>query len=173
LILADTGFFVAIVVLSDRHPLEAPQALPQPPAGVDMRGFVHHVDLTVVDPAASRPFYTAVLGFLGYRIVNEKSDGYDFDLHDDDGNFCSIGIVRARAPGRDRRHDRYSPGLHHLALHAATRAEVDALHALLVEIGARVLDPPADYPQYGAGYYAVFFADPDGLKLELVHQPPI
>ena len=136
-----------------------------------MRGFVHHVDLTVVDPAASRPFYTAVLGFLGYRLVNEKSDGYDFDLRDQDGNFCSIGIVRARAPGRDRLHDRYSPGLHHLALHAATRAEVDALHALLIEIGARVLDPPADYPQYGAGYYAVFFADPDGLKLELVHQP--
>jgi len=37
------------------------------------------------------------------------------------------------------------------------------------EQGATILDPPADYPQYGAGYYAVFFADPDGLKLEVVH----
>ena len=33
------------------------------------------------------------------------------------------------------------------------------------------LDPPAEYPQYALGYYAVFFADPDGLKLEFVHMP--
>jgi hypothetical protein len=32
-----------------------------------------------------------------------------------------------------------------------------------------VLDAPAEYPEYGRGYYAVFFADPDGLKLEAVH----
>jgi glyoxylase I family protein len=34
-----------------------------------------------------------------------------------------------------------------------------------------ILDPPTEYPAYGAGYYAVFFADPDGLKLEFVHYP--
>ena len=68
-------------------------------------------------------------------------------------------------------HDRYSPGLHHVAWHAQSRADVDRLHALLVEIGATVLDAPADYPQYGDGYYAVFFADPDGLKLEFVYTP--
>ena len=33
------------------------------------------------------------------------------------------------------------------------------------------LDPPAEYPLYAPGYYAVFFADPDGLKLEFVHMP--
>ena len=49
--------------------------------------------------------------------------------------------------------------------------DVDALHEVLRRIGAAVLDPPADYPQYGEGYYAVFFADPDGLKLEFVFQP--
>jgi hypothetical protein len=35
----------------------------------------------------------------------------------------------------------------------------------------RVLDAPAEYPQYGSGYYAVFFADPDGIKLEYVFTP--
>ena len=38
-------------------------------------------------------------------------------------------------------------------------------------VGATVLDPPAEYPQYGPGYYAVFFADPDGIKLECVYLP--
>jgi glyoxylase I family protein len=34
-----------------------------------------------------------------------------------------------------------------------------------------VLDPQADYPAYGNGYCAVFFADPDGIKLEFVCLP--
>jgi hypothetical protein len=37
-------------------------------------------------------------------------------------------------------------------------------------MGADVLDPPQEYP-YVPGYYAVFFRDPDGMKLEYVHIP--
>ena len=54
---------------------------------------------------------------------------------------------------------------------AASRSDVDGLHEVLIEIGATILDAPAEYPDYARGYYAVFFADPDGLKLELVHMP--
>ena len=42
---------------------------------------------------------------------------------------------------------------------------------MLRDFGADVLDAPAEYPHYAPGYYAVFFADPDGLKLEFVHMP--
>jgi catechol 2,3-dioxygenase-like lactoylglutathione lyase family enzyme len=132
-----------------------------------MRGAVHHVDLTVKDPAASVGFYDAVLGFMGYRRVASHERGFDWDADGAEG-FCSIGIVRASS---DRPHDRYSAGLHHIAWNAESRADVEALHRLLLEIGAEVLDPPADYPRYGEGYYAVFFADPDGLKLEYVFKP--
>ena len=76
-------------------------------------------------------------------------------------------------PNAGRGHDRYAPGLHHLAWIAESRKDVDELHALLTGIGAAVLDPPTDYPEYGAGYYAVMFADPDGLKLEFVHEPRV
>lgn len=135
-----------------------------------MRGAIHHLDLTVRDPRASRDFYDAVLGFLGYRRVREDARGFDWELRE--GNdFVSIGVMRASEAGRDRVHDRFSPGLHHVAWTAMSRVDVDALHDLLVRIGATVLDPPADYPQYGDGYYAVFFADPDDLKLEFVFQP--
>ncbi|MGH6871563.1 MAG: VOC family protein [Rhizomicrobium sp.] len=134
------------------------------------RGLVHHVDLTVADPERSRPFYETVLGFMGYRLGHADARGYDFDLVAP-GSGYSIGIKRAEGPNAARAHDRYAPGLHHLAWQAESRADVDALHALLVRIGATILDPPADYPAYGAGYYAVFFADPDGLKLEYVFKP--
>ena len=60
-------------------------------------------------------------------------------------------------------------GLHHLTWIADSREDVDGLHKLLVAFGATILDAPADYPNYRPGYYALFFADPDGLKLEFVH----
>lgn len=137
-----------------------------------MRGAVHHLDLTVKGPWASRPFYDAVLGSLGYRLTKEDARGFDWDPSDDQGRFASsIGIAKATGDGISRAHDRYSPGLHHVAWHAESRADVDRLFELLRRIGATVLDRPADYPQYGSGYHAVLSADPDGRKLELVHLP--
>jgi catechol 2,3-dioxygenase-like lactoylglutathione lyase family enzyme len=136
-----------------------------------VRGLINHVDLTVLDPERSRPFYEAVLGFMGYRLAAAHARGFDFDLERPDGGFCSVGVMRAQGRGRRRRHDRCSPGLHHLAWSADSREDVERLYALLLDIGAVVLDPPAVYPQYGTGYFAVFFADPDGLKLEFVHWP--
>jgi hypothetical protein len=59
--------------------------------------------------------------------------------------------MKAEGPGRDRVHDRYAPGLHHLAWQAGSRDDVDRLHALLVETGAAVLDPPAEYPASHGG----------------------
>jgi catechol 2,3-dioxygenase-like lactoylglutathione lyase family enzyme len=136
-----------------------------------MRGLVHHIDLTVSDLERSRAFYDVVLTFLGYTRKADHPTGTDWDWLGDGRTgapFHSIGVVRYGGPGADAPHDRYAPGLHHLAWTARDRADVDALHALLVEAGAMVLDAPADYPRYGPDYYALFFADPDGLKLEFV-----
>ena len=137
-----------------------------------MRGMIHHLDLTVKDPWASCPFYDAVLGFMGYRRVREDVRGFDWELSSLSGELASIGLMKAEGAGRERTHDRYAPGLHHVAWYAQSREDVDRLHELLLKIGATVLDPPADYPAYGEGYYAVFFSDPDGIKLEFVYLPP-
>ena len=48
---------------------------------------------------------------------------------------------------------------------------VDAVAAWLREEGAEIEGGPGER-DYTPGYYAVFFLDPDGLKLEVVHQPP-
>lgn len=135
-----------------------------------MRGAVHHIDLTVRDAHASRAFYESVLGFMGYQLADAHPNGYDFDLRRE-GRFTSLGILSARGDNAERTHDRYSAGLHHLAWTAESRADVDAMYVHLQSIGATILDAPADYPKYGPIYYAVFFADPDGLKLEYVFKP--
>ena len=131
-----------------------------------MRGRVHHVDLSVCDPHASRPFYDLVLGHMGYRCVREAADTIDYGHAG--AAFPGVAIRRTKGPNATRPHDRYAPGLHHLAFEARDRANVDALYAKLVDCGARILDPPSEYPEYDDRYYAVFFMDPDGLKLEFV-----
>jgi catechol 2,3-dioxygenase-like lactoylglutathione lyase family enzyme len=132
------------------------------------RGAFHHIDLSVSDVAAARRVYAPILDFLGYAMVKDRPDGCEWDMKGREPFGASLGIRTATSGGS---HDRYAPGLHHLAWRVESRAAVDAAHALLVEHGIPVLDPPAHYPEYFGDYYAVFFADPDGLKLEIVHAP--
>lgn len=135
------------------------------------RGGIDHLDLTVASPESSEEFYRAVLGYMGFdpvRLAHGATRLRIFQRTEEGRRLFSVALQPAKRSGT---HDRLAAGLHHVAFRAESRADVDGLHQVLVEIGARVLDPPAEYPNYAPGYYAVFFADPDGLKLEFVHMP--
>ena len=122
-----------------------------------------HIDLTTTDLVRSTGFYALVLGALGFSRV-EHPTYVAFS-----NGRMNLGLRQA-APGGPA-NDRSHAGFHHLALRARERSGVDELHRLLLENDITVLDAPAEYPEYGPDYYAVFFSDPDGLKLELVHFP--
>lgn len=127
------------------------------------RGLLNHLDLTVTDLPGSVAFYDQVLPELGYT----RSTQYAGEVPCWAIGEFSIGLHPARS---GRAHDRYSPGLHHLAFHAESREAVDRFHRFLQDRHLPVLDAPAEY-EYTSGYYAVFFTDPDGIKLELVFEP--
>jgi len=129
-------------------------------------GQVHHLDLTVTSLERSTPFYDAVLPRMGYERVADADEGPMWRGHGHE-----LGLQQSDERGRAMPHYRFAPGLHHLALRSPSRAAVDWLHAELVKLGIKVLDAPAQYDRYSPGYYAVFFADPDGLKLEYVYTP--
>jgi len=138
-----------------------------------IRGAPSHLDLTVSDLERSTPFYDRVLTRLGYQPLPEAGAGAPcWGVTDSSGGVFSLALKAAGPNRAGTRHDRYAPGLHHLAFHADDRSEVDAFHRFLEEIGVVILDAPAEY-DYTPGYYAVFFADPDGLKLEVVHEPAL
>lgn len=146
-------------------------------------GPLSHVDLTIGDPDRSIPFYAALLEALGWRRMQvdlaefqgERPRRACWFTRGPDGVSFAIEVRPGRDVNARRPVDRYAPGLHHMAFHAESTQRVDAVHDAVAAAGGEVLDPPADYsghPAYGPGYYAAFFADPDGTKLEVVCFPP-
>jgi catechol 2,3-dioxygenase-like lactoylglutathione lyase family enzyme len=125
---------------------------------------IDHLAIRVSDLALSRRFYDGLLGFMGF--AREWAFGEVVGWNNGE---TMVWITQADAEGRAHPHHEGGIGYHHYAFELAARAEVDSLHAYLVGQAVAIVDPPADYPSYGEGYYAVFFRDPDGLKLEAMH----
>ncbi len=146
--------------------LSADVASPKVPAN-RQAGALHHLDLTVKDLEHSTRFYDAWLPYVGFQRIEDCAEGPLWR-----GERFELGLQAARAETRGHTHNRYAPGLHHLAFDAPSAAAVDRFYGVLQELGVTVLDPPARYDHYLPGYYAAFFADPDGLKLEYVFTPP-
>jgi glyoxylase I family protein len=139
-------------------------------------GAIHHTIVTVSDLARSRSFYAALMPRLGYADFHDLGNfagwspsGGRFSSITAGGGSFWLKQADSRYAGETFSKDRV--GLCEIAFNAESRAQVDALARHIEGFGGRVLDPPREYPQYTEGYYAVYFADPDGIKLELVHIP--
>ena len=142
-----------------------PPTAPQTPTV----GGIHHVFISVKDISRSRPFYAALMPRLGYPGTwDYAGDGSSVGFLGTGGSFW-VKQADARFAADTFSKDRV--GLCEIAFRAETREQVDALARDIEKFGGRILDPPREYPEYVPGYYAVFFADPDGIKLELVHIP--
>ncbi len=132
----------------------------------------HHVDLVVSDLERSLAFYRGLLGWTETsEIVGEQGERVVYIWPANRPEQGSIGLREKRSDAHAVPYDRYAVGIHHLALGAGSRDEVDDRFAWLREHGASIESEPREY-DYLPGYYAVFFYDPDGIKLELVHHPP-
>lgn len=132
-------------------------------------GTINHLTLTVQDITVSeRRFYGPVLEYLGFHKA-EAHAGLSVWIARTTG--VVVNLWQAKPEFTAHRSDRYAPGLHHVAFHADNRDQVDHFDSLLVEIDADILHPPAFYDEYAPGYYAIYCADPDGLKIELTHIP--
>ncbi len=125
---------------------------------------IDHLAIRVSDLARSKRFYGRLLGFMGFEREWEFGEVVGWNNGE-----TMFWITQADAQGRRHKHRTGDVGYHHYAFELETRAQVDAVHAFLVEEEVEIIDPPAAYPSYGEGYYAVFFLDPDGLKLECLH----
>ena len=136
---------------------------PKPDAAAELIG-IDHVYLTVSDLARSRRFYDRVMRALGFK-KGTAAIGGEPHCHYYNRNFqVSIRPAHHRAV----KHDSYAPGLHHLSLRVANRAAVDQVARKLRAMRIKV-EGPRLWPEYSPDYYAVFFNDPDGIRLEVMN----
>jgi catechol 2,3-dioxygenase-like lactoylglutathione lyase family enzyme len=119
---------------------------------------IDHLSVRVSDFAASRAFYGKLFPFLGFEVLDE------FDAAMGWTNGKTRYWIGQSEPGRRKTHHIGDVGFHHYAFELQSRAEVDALEAFVRDELKAVIVDPAD--EYYDDYYAVFFLDPDGLKLE-------
>jgi catechol 2,3-dioxygenase-like lactoylglutathione lyase family enzyme len=126
---------------------------------------IHHLALACSDFARSKAFYTAVLKGLGYTLAME-ADGFAGYVKDG-----LLLVLRGAEPGTAHVHG--GCGLHHLAFAVSSRAAVDEFYrnVLLKLPSVEIEDPPVECPEIMPGFYATFFFDPDGIKLEVTFTP--
>ena len=117
-----------------------------------------HIDLRVTDMETAKKFYGKFLPQLGFG--HEKGGRYHTFYSDGGGNNPSefFGFTR------DKNH---KPNKTRIAFWADTREEVDRIAKLVLDAGAKNPEGPEVCKDYSAGYYAFFFEDPDGNKLEI------
>ena len=116
---------------------------------------IDHISIRVSDYEKSKAFYGRLFAFLGFEISDEYPNTIGW----------TSGKTRywiAPAEGRQK-HRIGDVGLHHYAFELRNRKDVDALQAFLKDERVRIVDPADEYYE---DYYAVFFLDPDGIKLE-------
>lgn len=125
---------------------------------------IDHIYITVSDMVASERFYDRVLlETLGFRKNRFTLGG---DAHVQYYNRLFGYVLR---PARvATRHEPYAPGLHHFCLRVDSIADVQAAAAQLQQRGIAASDA-AHYPDYAPDYWATFFTDPDGVRLEITN----
>lgn len=120
-----------------------------------------HIDLRVDSMEKSLSFYEALLPALGF---DRTFHGETWKVFAAEGDFPSAAFI-AITEDQDHR-----PNMNRIAFWVSSREDVDRLGVLLGEIGATISSGPRPCPEYSASYYAVFFEDPSGNQLEVVHR---
>ena len=127
---------------------------------------IDHLVLSVDDFERSKEFYGKLLGFLRFKLKHDYADMAGWS-----NGKTLFWIAAADEDGRKHKYRKGDIGFHHYAFELSSRNDVDALGAFLKDNDMNVVDPPGEY--YGRNYYAVYFTDPDGMKLEgMIWAPP-
>lgn len=125
---------------------------------------IDHIYIAVSDMARAEAFYDLVLErLLGFRKNRFTLAG---DAHVQYYN-RHFGYV-LRPAKRLIQHDSYAPGLHHFCLRVDSVAEVVEFAQALRAAGIDATEARL-YPDYAPDYWATFFTDPDGIRLEVTN----
>ena len=137
---------------------------------------IDHIQITVKDLRVAEAFDDQLLPLLGFDLRRKSGaviDEHEFQVVESVHPRLGFAITSPRRAFATEDVHRRKPGaVHHIAFKVDSRAEVDRLYVQIREIGATIVSPPREYPQYTPpGYYALFFKDREGIKYEIVSHP--
>ena len=125
---------------------------------------IDHIYITVSDLQRSESFYDHVLlETLGFR-KNKFTLGSDPHVQYFNRHF---GYV-LRPSRNSKEHDSYAPGLHHFCLRVESVPDVVAVANQLRAAGVKASEAKL-YSEYAPDYWATFFTDLDGVRLEVTN----
>ena len=128
-----------------------------------LKGLIHHTEIYVSNLKRSTEFWGWLLEELGYEIFQTWEQGQSWKLKE-----SYIVFVQAEERFLDVTYHRCRVGLNHLAFHMESREQVDNMKIELQQRGVNILYSDR-YPFAGGEeHYAVYFEDPDRIKVELV-----
>jgi catechol 2,3-dioxygenase-like lactoylglutathione lyase family enzyme len=122
---------------------------------------IGHIGLNVPDLALAREYYDALMPVVGFEALGAGPDWFAYRPADDTGTRLFLNTAPETAV-----YSRFRPGLQHIAFSVSNRAQVHVVHEWALARGSEILNEPGLWPQYHPDYYAVFWADPHGFKLE-------
>ena len=125
---------------------------------------IDHIFIAVSDLHRSEEFYDRVMAILGFKKHTFRNDG---DPHIQYYN-RHFGFVLRPAHDPLAKHNPLAPGLHHFCFRVEDSTAVDAIARQFAESKVECSAPQL-YPEYAPDYYALFFTDPDGVRLEITN----
>jgi glyoxylase I family protein len=132
---------------------------------------IHHLDLVVSDFERSKGFYSELLRGLGWAGVLDVQGERGEEIWYLQARDTWIGLREKQSDAHAVPYDRYAVGVHHVAFEASSREAVDQCWEWVLAQNVETESAPKEFPHYVEGYYAAFFYDPDGIKLEVVYEP--
>ncbi len=134
---------------------------------MDVReGLLHHVEIYVTNLEQSESFWGWFLEEIGYQSYQKWEEGQSWKVGE-----IYLVFVQVENKYLDVPYHRKRTGLNHLAFHASSRERVDEMTRMLKERGINILYENQHPFAGGDEYYAVYFEDPDRIKVEFVAPP--
>lgn len=131
-----------------------------------MKSEIYHIDINVSDIKKSGEFYKKMLGAMGYDEIHEYPDTVGIGKKDG-GNW--FWLHQVTEPYVKDGYHRKRIGMNHIAFGLENKEAVDAFveHFLKANSVPALYETPRAFPEYTPTYYAVFFEDPDRIKIEV------
>ncbi len=133
-----------------------------------MKTSLGHIQINVADAQVSLPFYKSLFAYFEYKTIDESPEHLGVT-----NGTTDFWIIQTEQKHTGKEFHRKATGLNHICFKAHSKEDVDRF---VVEFLTRqnlslLYGTPKLFPEYKAGYYAVFFEDPDRVKLEVAYIP--